>query len=206
MSKGKPRPRRYQPSALNGTFIRRPQPRIQIDRGLAWYCLWTAPRAEGEVAQALRKAGLDVYVPVEALAIARRGKLVEVERPLLSRYMFVGLNGARPEWDAVHRALDGPHGWVFGLPVLGRVLKSAEQTPLRVPASALQSLANGLEGTASGRLPRFRAGDSIRVVDGLWRGLQAEILDSTDLQVRGLLNLFGRKTLVAFAPGQLRAA
>lgn len=202
MGKGRPRPRRYQPSAPLGTVFRRPQPRVQIDRGLAWYCLWTAPQAEADVAKALREMGLGVYVPVEALAVARHGKLVDIERPLLGRYVFVGLNGAQPEWATVYDALNGPYGWM-----LGRALKAAGGVvPLRIPAGALQSLADGLGATASGRSTPFRTGDTCRVVDGLWRGLQAEILDSTDLQVRGLLNLFGRRTLVAFEPGQLEAA
>lgn len=203
----KRRPRRYQPSVpADGIVRRRPQPPVQIDRGLAWYCLWTAPRAEAPVTKALREAGLEAYVPVEALAIARGGKVVEVERPVLGRYVFVGLNGFEPEWSAVHAVLDGPHGWMFGLPVLGRVLKSAENIPLRVPASALQWLADGLEGTASGRSTPFRTGASFRVIDGPWRGLQTEILDSTDTRVRGLLVLFGRQTMVTFTPDQLNAA
>jgi transcription antitermination factor NusG len=206
---GRPRPRRYQPSALSGTAIRRPQPRIQIDRGRAWYCLWTAPRAEAEVAQALREAGLAVYVPVEALSVTRRGRLVEVERPLLSRYVFVGLNGAEPEWSAVHRALDGPHGWMFGLPVLGRVLKSAEQVPLRVPASALQNLANGLEATASVRSApdsMWATGQPVKAAGGPLEGILGAFHDADEVRVRALFNLFGRKTLVEFKPGQLRAA
>lgn len=205
MGKGGPRPRRYQPSAPHGTVFRRPQPRIQIDRGLAWYCLWTAPRAEARVADALREAGLAVYVPVEALAVARRGKLVEVQRPVLGRYVFVGLHPVRPEWEFVHAALDGPYGWMLGVPALGRVLKSAENIPLKVPAGALQRLANGLGGTTSGRSPPFRSGDTCRVINGVWQGFQAEILDSTDLQARGLLNLFGRKTVVSFDRSELAA-
>lgn len=203
---GRPRPRRYQPSVPHGVVRRRPQPLVRIDRGLAWYCLWTVPRGEAQVAAALREAGLGVYVPVETFAIARRGKVVERERPLLGRYAFVGLNAARPQWPIVHEALDGTFGWVYGVKTLARVLRSAGGTPLRVPASALQWLANGLEGTASGRSTPFRNGGSARVVNGPWQGFQAEILDSTDFHVRGLLNLFGRQTMVEFTPDQLEVA
>lgn len=202
----KPRPRRYQPSTLHGTVIRRPQPRVQIDRGLAWYCLWTAPRAEAEVARALRDAGLGVYVPVESLAVARRGKLVEVERPLLGRYAFIGLNAARPQWGAAYEALDGTLSWVYGTGTLARVLRSASGNPIRIPAGILQTFANGRGQGLPGRSPRFRRGDTVRVLNGPWQGLQAEILQSTDLQVRGLLDLFGRKTVVGFDPRELEAA
>lgn len=204
----KPRPRRYQPSALHGTVIRRPQPRVQIDRGRAWYCLWTAPRAEGKVAKALREAGLGVYVPVEALAIARRGKLVEVERPLLGRYVFVGLNGAQPEWDEVRRALDGPHGWMFGLPVLGRVMKTADGAEIRIRPGILQDFANGLGGSLAGisNSGLFATGQPVKAAHGPLEGILGLFYDSDEVRVRALFNLFGRKTLVEFKPGQLRAA
>lgn len=205
----KPRPRRYHPSAPpHGTVIRRPQPLVQIDRGLAWYCLWTAPRAEPQVATALREAGLGVYVPVEVLAVARRGKLVDIERPLLGRYVFVGLSGAKPEWDVVQQALDGPHGWVFGLPALGRVLKSAENSPLRVAAGDLQSLANGIGASlAAVHGPMlFDAGQPVRASRGPLEGILGAFHDSDDAKVRALFYLLGRQTLVAFKPGELEAA
>jgi transcription antitermination factor NusG len=195
---GRPRPRRYQPSAPLGTVFRRPQPLVQIDRGRRWYCLWTAPRAEAEVATALREAGLGVYVPIEALAIARRGKVVDVERPL-GRYVFVGLNGSDPEWSAVYEALDGPHGWVFGISVLGRVLKSSDGTPVQIPASVLQAFANGL-----GR--GWETGQPVKALQGPLEGILGAFVDSDDVRVRALFNLLGRRTLVTFKPGQLQAA
>lgn len=203
---GRPRPRRYQPSAPHGTVRRRPQPRVQIDRGLAWFCLWTVPRAEAQVAQALREAGLGVYVPIEALAVVRRGKLVEVERPLLGRYLFVGLNGARPEWEAVSCALDGPHGWMFGLPVLGRVLKSADGTPVTIPAGVLQTFADGLGRSlagvnGSGLFP----GQRVKAAHGPLEGILGAFHDADEVRVRALFNLLGRQTLVEFKLGQLEA-
>jgi transcription antitermination factor NusG len=206
--RAKRRPRRYQASAtINGAVWRRSQPRVQIDRGLAWFVLWTAPRAEMRVAEPLREAGIAVYVPVEALSLARR-EVVEVERPLLGRYVFVGLNAARPEWDFVRAALDGPFGWVFGLPVLGRVLMSAEGEPVRVPAGVLQSFADGLGSSlagVSGR-PVWETGQPVKATHGPLEGILGAFLDEDEAQVRALVNLLGRQTLVAFKPGQLRAA
>jgi transcription antitermination factor NusG len=206
---GRPRPRRYQPSAPHGTVRRRPQPRVQIDRGLAWFCLWTAPRAEEQVAKALREAGLGVYVPMEALAVARRGRLVEVERPVLGRYVFVGLNAACPQWAAVYQALLGPLGWVPGLPTLGRVLKSADWTEIRVPASVLQRFANGLGASLAGVSTPDRcweAGQPVKALYGPLEGFDGAYYDSDDGRVRALFNLLGRQTLVEFTLGQLEAA
>jgi transcription antitermination factor NusG len=205
----KPRPRRYQPSAPPGTVARRPRPRVEIDRGLAWFCVWTAPWAEAQVAKALREAGLGVYVPVEALAVARRGKLVEVERPLLGRYVFVGLNACWPQWDEVRDALTGPYGWMLGVPGLGRVLKSAEDTPLRVPTGALQNLANALAASLAGVSPpssTWGSGQPVKAAYGPLEGILGAFHDADDVRVRALFDLLGLQTLVAFKLGQLEAA
>lgn len=204
----KRRERRYRPSAplLN---IRLPRSRVEIDRGLAWYCLFTAVRAERRVEAALRDAGLATYTPVETVRALKRGRVVEDDRLAIGRYVFVGLHGAQPQWEAVHEALEQSFSWMLGVPALGRVLKSRDGTALRVPAGALQELADAITRHGEpvhGASAPFRSGDTARVVNGLWQGLQAEILDSSDLRVRGLLDLFGRKTVVEFDNSELEAA
>lgn len=192
------RRRRYQPSAPG-----RPQPGVVIDRGRAWFCLWTAPRAGEKVAAPLREAGLGVYVPVEALSRVRRGKAVAVERPVLGRYVLVGLTAARPEWSAVQDALSGPCR-----AVLGKVLTTAEGDPVQVPASILQCFADGLGRSLAGVLGSglFCTGQPVKAVHGPLEGILGAFLDQDDSRIRALFNLLGRQTLVAFKPGQLEAA
>src|SRR5215218_665860 len=75
----KRRERRYCPSAplLN---MRLPRPRIEIDRGLAWFVIWTVARAERRVEAVLQNAGLATYAPVETVRVTKRGRVVEDER------------------------------------------------------------------------------------------------------------------------------
>lgn len=205
----KRRERRYRPSAplIN---MRVPRPRVEIDRGLAWFVIWTAARAERRVESALRDAGLATYAPVETIRAVKRGRVVEDERLAIGRYLFVGLHGAHPQWDAVHDALEGPFGWwgMPGLPALGRVLKSRDGTALRVPAGALQGLCDGLslfglEDTSQARLP---VGGAVIARKGILAGFRGIVESSDDYRVRALLDVFGRKTRVEFSHDQLEAA
>lgn len=200
----KRRIRRYRPAAPISIIRRLPRPRIEIDRGLAWYALWTAPRAEGRVADALREKSLAAYVPIEAVSIPRRGRDVEIERPVVSRYVFVGLDAANPQWSAVHASLDGPMGWLAGLSALGRVLKVAGQS-LRVPPAAIQGLVDALFVPEVGMM-LFTPGRGCRVLAGPFAGFWGIVETADDCRVRALLDVFGRRTVVEFEPGQLEAA
>ncbi len=67
-----------------------------------WYVIWVADRTQAKVAAALQAADFDVYFPVSVhwsrRGIGKREKpRVKIERPLLDRYMIVGL--------------DDPDGW-----------------------------------------------------------------------------------------------
>jgi transcription antitermination factor NusG len=196
------RPRRYCPSSLTHSAIRRlPRPRVEIDRGLAWFAVWTAARAEQRIQRRLENVGVPTYLPSEAVKIARRGRWVEIDRPVVSRYLFVGLNAAKPDFAAVHGCLEG--FWP-GIPVFGRVLRTQEG-PLRVPASAVQRLADGLSLYDS-RSPPWAVGGRFRAVGGAFAGFEGIVQGADDHRVRGLLDLFGRKTVVEFESGQLEAA
>lgn len=205
------RARRYRPSmpqTVVARFKSPPRPLVEINRGLAWYVIWTAPRAEPRIEEALRKKGLETYVPRETLSIVRRNKEIEVERPALGRYVFVGLHGAMPQWGDVHLALQGQGSW-FGAPVLGRVLRCADGRPLRVPAGALQRLADWLGPVAEGndtRGPCFAAGDAVRPVSGPLAGYVGVVHSSDDDRVKAVLSILGRFTVVEFDYQQLEAA
>lgn len=203
----KRRPRRYRPSAPLAVVRRLPRPRVEIDRGLAWYVLWTAPRAEARVAAALRERGLAAYVPLEAVYLPRRGRQVELERPAVGRYVFVGLNGADPQWSAVYAALDGPMGWMTGMPALGRVLKVAGQA-LVVPAGVIQRFADGLfvSPLSGSGLTRLAAGRPCKAIAGPFEGFLGVVEAADDVRVRALLDVFGRLVPVEFEPDQLVAA
>lgn len=208
----KNRNRRYFPSQQANRparFLRRP--RVEIDRGLAWYAVWTAPRAEEQVRDDLEFAGFSVYLPTQALEIVRRGRLVEVERVPVSRYLFVGTSAAKPDLRGIQAVLDAV--WRFA-PVLGRLIR-VDREPIRVGAGALQAhadectgngLYNGLRGAASGRSP-LRRYQEARIVSGPLCGLRMAISDVLcDERVRGLVDMLGGKVVVEATQDQLEAA
>lgn len=205
------RARRYRPSvpapATVIPFKPRPRPLVEIDQDLSWFVIWTGPRGERRVEEKLCKRELAAYVPREAVSTSVRGREVEVERPAVSRYVFVGLE-TDAQWSLVHLALRDQGSW-FGAKVLGRVLRAADGAPLEVPASVLQWFADGLcpvaEGNDTSRVD-FAAGGAVRAVSGHLAGFVGIVESSDDLRVRALLDILGRQTLVEFDRNQLEAA
>lgn len=183
-------------------YVRRP--RVEIDRGLAWYAIFTAARAEARVQTTLRDFGLATYAPIEALKLLRRGRMVELERPAVSRYLFVGLDAAAPQWPLVQEALETPGPWGIGLYALGRVLTFGLQ-PFRVPAGQLARLADGLSALGHTPYP-FEANARVRVSKGPWEAFHGTVEESDDDRVRALLDIFGRQTRVEFKTSELEAA
>lgn len=204
--------RRYFPSQQANRparFLRRA--RVEIDRGLAWFCVWTQARAEQRARDDLERAGFATYLPTQALEIVKRGRLVEIERVPVSRYLFVGLDASAPEFERVGSILDGwqPSGW-FAPVWLGSLLRVAGE-PIRVGAGALQAHAdectgNGLVGIASGHSP-LRRYQTARIVSGPLSGLAMQVSDVLcDERVRGLVEMLGGKVVVEATVDQLEAA
>lgn len=59
--------------------------------GLSWFVVVCNPKCEKRAQLGLRRAGYQTYVPMERKHVERSRKLVEVENPLLPRYLFIGL-------------------------------------------------------------------------------------------------------------------
>jgi len=180
---------------------RLPRPRVAIDGDVAWFAIWTAPRAEDRIRRRLEQDGFPVYLPVEGVARLKLGKLVEHDRPAISRYAFVGLDPGSPTFWAVEAALEQ---W-GGLQTLGRLLRANSGQPLRVPAIALQRLADGLTVFEEPKY-RFRPGDSVRVKDGPFSGWLVAVEHADDVRVRGLAGLFGGTVRADFEHEQLELA
>jgi hypothetical protein len=165
----KDRARRYYPSR---PVYQRPtrvsRPRQDINRSLAWFAVWTRPRAERQVEIGLRGAGFDTFLPSAAQKVARRGGVMPVEGLPVGRYLFVGLKAAEPQFGAV-RDVDGVTGII-----------NAGGVPLRFPASAVQAYADELaaievvfRGGGFGRLMAIMAqADEARARERgpFWRG------------------------------------
>jgi len=127
------RQRRYSPAALTYRGVTRlSAPSVTIDRGLAWFGVWTAPQADRQVELRLRQAGFATYLPAEASVRLRKGTLRPVERLPVGRYLFVGLSASAPSFGHV-RGIEGVMSFV-----------ASAGDPLRIPASELQAYADFL--------------------------------------------------------------
>jgi transcription antitermination factor NusG len=203
--------RRYFPARQGCVPIRLQRPRVEIDAGLAWFCVWTAARAEWQAQRDLEAAGYATYLPLVGLAITRRGKVVEIERNPVSRYLFVGLRMPSPDIEGVENALGMLFGWsIPTMPPRGSVLR-VNHAPLRVPSGALQAYADecadgAAQGLAGGHLG-LRAGDRARIVAGAFSGLEMTVDQlACDARVRGLVEMFGGRVSVEATADQLEAA
>jgi hypothetical protein len=186
------------------------RPRVEIDRGLAWYVIWTRARAERQAEDDLRRAEFSTYLPTQRLEVVQRGRVVEVERPPVSRYLFVGLCARQPEFGRLDAILAGPNaGWFFDPPT-GSLLRVSGE-PVRVGAGALQAFAdectgNGLSAVSGGRSP-LRRYQTARITDGPLCGLSMRIEDVLcDDRVRGLVDMLGGRVMVEATADQLEAA
>lgn len=207
-------------------------PRVEIDHALRWHVVWCQPQQEKRVAEELRERGLQTYRPIEKIELVKRGERKEIERTPLSRYVFVGLNTASPQFGLVREALEGAarksgdfsflwRGQEFWVPAsnrvldrpLGQILSIIDRereidVPLVVPPAALERLADSLTlwGQSDSRTLAFRPGDRANVREGPFQGFLAEVEHADDVRVRALVNLFGGRVRAEFDPAQLEAA
>lgn len=203
--------RRYFPARPSAVPIRLQRPRVEIDAGLGWYAVYTAPSKEEQARDDLERAGFATWLPTVGLAITRRGRLVEVERTPVSRYLFVGLSMPDPDLEGVEDALGMLWGWsIPALSPRGRLLR-VNHVPLRVPSGALQVYADecalgSLQGLRDGHFG-LRAGDRARIVSGAFTGLQMTVDQlACDARVRGLVEMFGGRVAIEATVDQLEAA
>lgn len=203
--------RRYFPARQGCVPVRLQLPRVEIDAGLAWFVVWTAARAERQAQRDLEAAGFATYLPLVGLAITRRGKVVEIERNPVSRYLFVGLRMPGPDIEGVENALGMLFGWsIPTMPPRGSLIR-VNHVPLRVPSGALQAYADecahgGAQGLGGGHLG-LRAGDRARIVAGAFSGLTMTVDQlACDARVRGLVEMFGGRVSVEATADQLEAA
>jgi hypothetical protein len=203
LPKAKPRrDRRYrqrrESSLAPQPFVIVPRSRTYIDPSLTWFALWCRANQERKAEVALSGAGIASYRPLETRQLSQRGKLIQIERAPVGRYLFAGLDEAQCLWDlrkAFHLPFEPPPA----------ALIRSEAGPVQIPAELLQPFADAiarLGEPVQSRL-RFSAGHVARVIEGPLAGLLAAIQTASDDRVRALVKMFGGRTMVEFVPEQL---
>lgn len=153
-----------------------------------WYVVQTQPNAEHKAASHLGRQGFATYFPryMKRRRHARRVDLVGA--PLFPRYLFVSIDVTMQRWRSIYSTIG-----------VSRLI-CAGDVPTAVPDAIVATLKQREDAAGFIQLerkPLFHAGDTIRVLDGVFRdclGLYDGMSDRDRVAV--LLDLLGRKVRV----------
>ena len=155
---------------------------------MRWYVVQTRPNSEAKAVSHLNRQGFATYLP-RYMKRRRHARRVEnVGAPLFPRYLFVSIEVTAQRWRSIYSTA-GVSRLVcagdFPTPVPDAIVTTLRQ---REDAAGFIELA---------RQPQFRAGDKIRMLDGVFRdclGLYDGMPDRDRVAI--LLDLLGRKVRV----------
>ena len=125
-----------------------------------WHVVYTKPRQESRALENLRNQGFDSFLPTLATERLRAGRRVIQPEALFPRYLFVYLEAGSSNWSAI-RSTRG----VAWLVKFGGVAA-------RVPSVLIEALA----AQPALQKAMFDVGERLRVVDGPFVGIEAELL------------------------------
>jgi transcriptional antiterminator RfaH len=163
-----------------------------------WYVVQTQPNAESKAAAHLARQGFAIFLP-RYLKRRRHARRVDVvAAPLFPRYLFVEVDIAKQRWRSIYSTVG-----------VSRLICTGDM-PAPVPGHVVALLKQREDAAGFIRLdrqPRFRVGDKIRVLDGLFSdclGLYDGMPDCDRVAV--LLDLLGRKVRVLLDAEAVAAA
>ena len=125
-----------------------------------WHVVYTKPRQESRALENLRRQGFECFLPTLATERLRAGHRVMLPEALFPRYLFVYLEAGCSNWSAI-RSTRG----VAWLVKFGGVAA-------RVPPALIEALAE----QPALQKELFEVGERLRVVDGPFVGIEAELL------------------------------
>jgi transcriptional antiterminator RfaH len=126
-----------------------------------WYALYTKPRAERQVSEALQTHEIETYLPTVEVWRARRRRIEE--EPLFTCYLFARI-------DLEHVG----HSAVAWTPGLRYMVGGEAGAPLPVPDEVITYIRQGVTGMGTqGPLAHLQPGDSVQIIEGPFKELDA---------------------------------
>lgn len=163
-----------------------------------WYVVQSQPNAERKAIAHLERQGFGTYLP-RYLKRRRHARRVEiVPTPLFPRYLFVAIDLGVQRWRSI-----------FSTVGVSRLVCNGD-TPTPIADQVLQTLRAREDDDGYVRLdqrPNFRAGDRVRVLEGVFTdclGLYEGMRDNERVAI--LLDLLGRKVRVTVDVENVAAA
>ena len=170
----------------------------------AWHAVMTKPALEGKADAELRRLGYNTFFPFERVTEKRklrgvnRHRVVQVDKPLYPRYLFVFVpagQSVRPINEAAAVSC----------------IVSNRGAPLRIPESTISTLMDccGRDGLyrkrdTVARVP-FEVGVPVRFLeDAPFYGLVAHVAADLGKSVRVVMEMFGAPMEITTAPENLR--
>jgi transcriptional antiterminator RfaH len=128
---------------------------------MRWYLIYTKPRSEERALENLERQGYECYLPLYLTEKLRRGELTVADTPLFPRYLFIrlGQDYSSKSWSPI-RSTRG----VSRLVRFGQHLAQADDALIALLKSHEQQ---------SEPERMFNQGDSVRIMDGPFAGIEA---------------------------------
>jgi transcriptional antiterminator RfaH len=163
-----------------------------------WFVAHTHPNAEAKATSHLNRQGFEIYFP-RYLKRRRHARRVDtVAAPLFPRYLFVAVDLAAQRWRSIYSTVG-----------VTRLVCNGDD-PTAVPDGVVEALRSREDANGFIKLdsrPQFRAGDKIRVLDGVFMsclGLFEGMAERERIAI--LLDLLGRKVRVVLDADLVAAA
>jgi transcription antitermination factor NusG len=154
-------------SARSEQFSTRSANRSPVTQTRNWYALYTASNQEKRVEQHLRMKGVEVFLPLYAIAKRWKNRMtMKLELPLFAGYVFVRIALAERV-----RVLEVP----------GAVsLVGNGREPLPLPDAEIDTLRTGLRLRQVDPYPYLKVGNRARIRTGALAGLEGIVIRKDD--------------------------
>lgn len=162
-----------------------------------WYLIHTKPRQERIALQNLEAQGYVCYLPVLPTERLRQGSLTVANEPLFPRYLFIQLEQGESakSWSPI-RSTKG----------VSRLVSFGTE-PAKVDDRLIALLKSRETSDRDQPLRLFARGDRVRVVDGVFAGIEG-IYQMAEAENRAmvLIELMSKPVTLSMAPVSLRKA
>lgn len=151
---------------------------------MSWYAVYTKPRWEKKVSEALQKNGLESYCPLNRVTRQWSDRTKKVEIPLFPSYVFVKVDQVR---QAEVRMISGVVNFVYwlGKPA---VIRDHEMEDLKTFVSSHDNII--VEAA------QYREGDSLLIDQGVFKGQHAIVQKVNKNKLELLLETLQLKLVV----------
>ena len=159
-----------------------------LNKGPRWYLVQTQPNAERKAEAHLLRQGFGTFLPRYRKRRRHARKIDLVPAALFPRYIFVSVDVAAQRWLAIRSTVG-----------VSQIVSHGNE-PSAVPLGIVETLRASQDADGFvplNTVPRFSAGDKVRVLDGAFidcLGLIETVSDNERVAI--LLDLLGRKVRV----------